>query len=97
MKLAYTIKRFVRFCHTQITTVKPLNSGHLRVLKSLPAIERSPLLGGNFKEIVTFGTKCFVRYLGCPLLGGFTVIHYAVLYFLFLLRFIFLLLTELPL
>ena len=73
MKLAYTIKRFVRFCPTQITTVKPLNSGHLRVLKSLPAIERSPLL------------------------GGFTVIHYAVLYFLFLLGFIFLLLTEFPL
>ena len=37
-------------------------------------------MGGNFKKIVTYGTKCFVRYswnvryLGCPLLGGFTVV-----------------------
>ena len=36
-------------------------------------------MGGNFKKIVTFGTQRFVRYssyvryLGCPLLGGFTV------------------------
>ena len=63
-----------------ITTVKSLNSGHLRVLKNLSVIERCPLLGGNLKKIVTFGTKCFVRYswhvryLGCPLLGGFTVV-----------------------
>ena len=60
-------------------TVKPLNSEHLRVLKNLFVSERCPLLGGNFKKIVTFETKCFVRYywhvryLGCPLLGGFTV------------------------
>ena len=60
-------------------TVKPLNSGHLRVLKNLSIIERCPQLGGNFKKIVTFETKRFVRYswharcLGCPLLGGFTV------------------------
>ena len=60
--------------------MKPLNRGHLQVLKNLPVIERWPLLGGNFKKIVTFGTKRFVRYswyvryLGCPLLGGFTVI-----------------------
>ena len=62
-----------------VTTVKPLNSGHLRVLKHLSVIERCPPLGGNFKKIVIFGTKCFVcylwhvSYLGCPLLGGFTV------------------------
>ena len=37
-------------------TVKPLNSGHLRVLKNLSVIERCPLLGGNFKKIVTLGT-----------------------------------------
>ena len=61
-------------------TVKPLNSGHLRVLKNLSVIERWSLLGGNLKKIVIFGTKCFVRYscyvryLGCPLLGGFTVV-----------------------
>ena len=61
--------------------MKPLNSGHLRVLKNVSFIERCPLLGGNLKKIVTFGTKRFapyswhVRYLGCPLLGGFTVWH----------------------
>ena len=59
--------------------MKPLNIGHLRVLKNLSVIEKSPQLGGNFKKIVTFGTKRFVCYswhalcLGCPLLGGFTV------------------------
>ena len=55
------------------STVKPLNSGHLRVLKNLSVIERCPLLGGNFKKVTTFGTKFFVRSLGCPLLKGFTV------------------------
>ena len=35
-------------------TVKLLNSGHLRVLKNLSVIEGCPLLGGNFKKIVTF-------------------------------------------
>ena len=61
--------------------MKPLNSGHLRVLKNLSVIERYPLLGVNLKKIVTFGTKRFVRYsrhvhyLGCRLLGGFTVIQ----------------------
>ena len=59
--------------------VKPLNSGHLQVLKNLSVIERCQLLGVNLKKIVTFGTKRFVRcswhvrHLGCPLLGGFTV------------------------
>ena len=62
-----------------IFTVKPLNTGHLRVLKYLSVIKRCPLLGGNFKKIVTFRSKCFdryswhVRYLGCPPLGVFTV------------------------
>ena len=55
--------------------MKPLNSGHLRVLKNLAVIERCPLSRGNLKKTVTFGTKCFVRcllhvrYLGCPLSG----------------------------
>ena len=59
--------------------MKPLNSRYLQVLKNLCVIERCPLLGGNLKKIVTFATKCFicyswhVRYLGCLLLGGFTV------------------------
>ena len=62
-----------------VCTVEPLSSGHLRVLKNLSVIKRCPLLGGSLTKIVTFGTKHFVRYsrhvryLGCPLLGGFTV------------------------
>ena len=62
-----------------ISTVKPLNSGHLQVLKNLSVMQRCPVLGGNLKNIFLSGTKCFVRYswhvryLGCPLLGGFTV------------------------
>ena len=59
-------------------TVKPLNSGHLRALQNLPLIKKCALLGGSLTKIVTFGAKRFVRYasyvryLGCPLLGGFT-------------------------
>ena len=62
-----------------INTVKPMNNGHLQLLKKLSVIEGCLLLGRNLKKIVTFGTKCFlryswnVRYLGCPLFGGFTV------------------------
>ena len=58
-------------------TVKPLNSGQLRVLKKLSVIQRCSLLGENFKKIVTFGAQSFVRYswhvhyLECPLQGGF--------------------------
>ena len=61
------------------STVKPLNRGHLRVFKKSFVLEKCPLLGGNFKKYVTFGIHSFarcswhVRYLGCPLLGGFTV------------------------
>ena len=56
-----------------------LNSGHLRLLKNLSVIKRCPLLGGSKTKIVTFGTKHFacysrhVRYMRCPLLGGFIV------------------------
>ena len=48
-------------------------------LKKLFVIKRSPLLGGILTKIATFRTKHFVRYsrhvryLGCPLLGAFTV------------------------
>ena len=81
--LATTIlsKNFIEF----VNTVKPLNSGHLRFLKNLSVIKRCPLLGGSLTEIVTFGTKHFVccprhvRYLGYPLLRGFTVIIYLVI------------------
>ena len=45
-----------------VNTVKPLNSGHLRVLKKLSVIKRCPLLGGSLTKIVTIGTKYFVRY-----------------------------------
>ena len=64
-----------------LNAVKPLNSGPLRVLKNLSVIERCPLLRGNLKKIVPSGIKCFisyswhVHYLGCPLLGGFTVLR----------------------
>ena len=64
---------------TYVCTVKPLNSGHLRVFKNLSVIKRCPLLGGSLTKIVIFGTKHFLHYskhvlcLGCPLLGGFTV------------------------
>ena len=74
---ACTIALFISKIFLLINTVKPLNSGHLRVLKSLTVIKRFPLLGGNFKKIFTCGTKRFVCYswhvrcLGCPLLGGF--------------------------
>ena len=60
-------------------TAKTLNSGNLQVLKILSVIKRCPLLGGSSTKIVTYGTKHFVRYsrhvryLGCPLLGGFFV------------------------
>ena len=63
-----------------LLTVKPLNSGHLRVLKNLYVIKRCPLLGGSLTKIATVGTKHFVcysrhvRYLGCPLLEGFIVL-----------------------
>ena len=64
----------------EMTTVKHLNSGQLPVLKNLSVIEKRPLLGGSLTKIVAFGTKRFirysrhVRYFGCPLLGGFTVL-----------------------
>ena len=43
-------------------TLKPLNSGHLRVLKDLSVTERCPLLRGSLAKIVTFGAKHFLRY-----------------------------------
>ena len=43
-------------------TQKPLNSGHLWLLKNVSVIERCPLLGSNLKKIVTFGIYRFVRY-----------------------------------
>ena len=61
-------------------TVKPLNSGHLRVLKYLSIIKRCPLLGGSLTKIVSVWTQHFVcysrhvRYLRYPQLGGFTVV-----------------------
>ena len=60
--------------------MKPLNSGHLRVLKICPLLRDVQLLGISLIKIVTLGTKHFARcsrhvhYLGCPLLGGLTVL-----------------------
>ena len=62
-----------------VDSVKPLNSGHLRVLKNLSIIKRCALLEGSLTKIAAFGIKPFdhylrhVRYLRSPLLGGFTV------------------------
>ena len=53
--------------------MKPLNSGHPQVFKNLSVIDSCPLLRGNLKKIATFGTNCFVRYLRCLLLRGFTL------------------------
>ena len=74
-------------------TVKPMNSGHLRVLKNLSVIKRCPLLGGSLTEIVTYITKHFahysrhVGYLGCSLLRGFTVVLCALFFSFFKLRY----------
>ena len=46
-----------------------------RFFKDLSVIKKCTPLGGSLTKTVTFETKLFVRYLGCPLLGGFTVIH----------------------
>ena len=60
-------------------TIKTIQT-HLPVLKYLSVIERCQLLGGSLTKIATFGTKHFVRfsrhvrYLGCLLLRGFTVL-----------------------
>ena len=67
--------------------MEPLNGGHLRVFKNVSVIDSCPLLEGNLKKIVTFGTKCFVRYswhvryLGCPSLGSFSVIDTLIIVF----------------
>ena len=78
---------WTRRCY--VCTVKPLNSGHPRVLKNLLVIERCLLLAGNLKKIVLFGTQHFVWYLwhvcylGCPLLGGFTALLLDLLFTIF--------------
>ena len=61
-------------------TAKPLNSGHLCILKYLSIIKRCPLYRGTLIKIVSVGTKHFVcwsrhmRYLKYPQLGGFAVV-----------------------
>ena len=82
--LNYFLSLIYSCSHTKllkfVATVKPLNSGHLRVLNNLYVIKRCPLLWGSSTKIVTFGTKYFVRYsrhvryLGCRLLWGFTLL-----------------------
>ena len=79
----YSIFYAIYNCYifSNIDTVKPLNSWDLRVLKYLSVIKRCPLFWGSLTKIVTFGNKYLarnskhVRYLGWPLLGGFTVIY----------------------
>ena len=53
----YNFSRFSKEPKTYILyiipyTVKPLNSGRLRLLKSYSVIERCPFLGGNLKKTV---------------------------------------------
>ena len=52
------------FTFLHLYTVKPLNSGHLRVLKNLSIIKRCPLLGGSLTKIVTIRTKNFSAIQG---------------------------------
>ena len=47
--------------------MKPLNSGHLRVLKDLSVIEKCPLLAGNLKKIWDL-TICPL-FMACLLFG----------------------------
>ena len=54
--------RIANRCSYATNTVKPLNCGHLRVLKKLSVIERCPVMGSNLKKINIFETKCFLRY-----------------------------------
>ena len=56
--------------------MKPLNSGHLRVLKNFSVIEWGPLLGGNLKNIFQHFVSYSWPLFGCRLLGGFTVVNY---------------------
>ena len=46
-----------------ICTVKPSNSGHIRVLKNVSVIDRCPVLGENLTKIVTFETKRFPMHV----------------------------------
>ena len=61
-------------------TAKPLNSGHLLILKYFSIIKRCPLYRGSLIKIVSVGTKHFVgysrhvRYLKYRQLRGFTVV-----------------------
>ena len=70
---------FSRFSYFAVT-VKPLNSGHLQVLKNLSAIERCLLLGGNLKRLLQLGLNFSSAIHGMSaiwnvrlLLGGLTV------------------------
>ena len=61
--MSYSVTAFLAFSISYIVLtivyryiVKPLNSGHLPILKDLSVIESCLLLGGNLKKIVTFGT-----------------------------------------
>ena len=45
-----------------VITVKPLNSGHVRILTSLSVIERCSLLGDNLKKIQGMSAIWDVRY-----------------------------------
>ena len=70
--------------------MKPLNSGHLRVLKNVSFIERCPLLRGNLKKLSHLGLNVLpaihgmsaiwdVRYWEVSLYGikfGITLLYF---------------------
>ena len=60
------LMNFVRFMNHFKNTVKPLNSGHLRVLKSLSVIKRCPLLGGSLQRLSRLGLNILSAIQGMP-------------------------------
>ena len=49
--------------------MKPLNSGHLRVLKKLPVIKRCPLLGASLTDCHIWDQTFSTLFRTCPLFG----------------------------
>ena len=64
------LQNFIASICSDASRVKPLNSGHLGILKNFSVLERCPLLGENLTKIVKFGTIAFCPlFNACPLFG----------------------------
>ena len=89
-KHLYCFNNFTCFLEKLIsTTVKPLNSGSLRVFKNLSVTERYPLLGGNLKKDCHIWDSTFCPlFMACPLFGisAFGRFHYIFFYIQFLIE-----------